>query len=317
MRCPAVLLAVSVAACSDGGSDAPDGAVCPPANLSGCDPSDDSTCLALPQDDVQAALGTELPDPDVENPVLTTDGADYTCNTSAPPTPRPTGDVTVTGLVLDFQSDDALAGASIEVFAAAQFDAAPLATTTSSADGSYQIVVPTETLRDGRVFWRNTAPGQAPTHELYDPLLPDASLAFASDRVSVSEDTAETIPTVLGTTRPDGTVVVVGRVRDCQRRYVAGATARLYDDRCGGFQAIGGFEEFYFEEEYPSQRGRWRATSPDGLFVMFKVDPADSAEVRILGRLAGVETVLSRAVIPLIPDSVVITDFDPLEAPVQ
>jgi hypothetical protein len=312
MHRPLLILALAGTAC--GGADAGPAVLCTPAGTQ-CNPAADSTCLAVPAEEVQAALGTELPDPDLAHLMPDPDGADYACNEHAEPTPIPAGDVMVSGPVRDYFTDVHLAGATVNVYADTAL-VRPIATAETGMDGTYQMVIPVAELHSGRVFWLTSAADHLPTYELFDPLLPDDTLHFDSERLSVAEETAQMLATVLGTSRPPGTVVIVGRVRDCRRRYVAGAVARVYGEGCGE-DPIGGVEEFFFEQEDPVQREFERATSLDGLFAMLKLQPADSAEVRITGRLGPTETVVSRAVIPLIADSVVITDFDPLEQPFE
>jgi hypothetical protein len=265
----------------------------------------DALCpFSLPNADVMANAG----DDEDEDPVL--QAADFSCLGDNALPAAPAMDVTVTGFVRDFEDDFLIPGATVEVYALATELDAPLASTVSVADGSYSIVVPASALDVARVSWRVVAEDALDTLHLNQAIAcATAPCGMDEERLSVSQVTSDSLASILGTSRPDGTSVVIGDVLDCRRRSVAHANGRLLDP--SGAE-VEGLETYYFEAEFPVRRKLQPWSSADGLVGMINVAPAAEVEIRAYGRIDGEETLLSAAAVPAIADAVVISDLDAL-----
>ena len=298
--------------CVPGSCDDPVGyeteAACPDGESCLCDrcPSYcDALCpLSLPNADVMANAGD---DQDEDPPLVE---ADFSCLGKDEPPPAPKQDVTMTGIVMDFEDEYPIEAATVEAFATALALDVPVASTTSGKGGSYTLVLPVAQLDSARVSWRVQAEDQLETLHLNQAIAcQSAPCTMTEDRLSVSQVTSDSLTGILGTSRPDGTSIVIGDVLDCRRRSVANANGRLFSSNG---DPVAGTEVYYFETEFPVRRWLQPWSSPDGLVGILDVEAAGVVEIRAFGRIDGKETLLSAVAVPPVADAVVITDMDVL-----
>ncbi|MEK6607121.1 MAG: hypothetical protein AABZ30_05605 [Myxococcota bacterium] len=269
------------------------------ADCVSCSSSEPTCQCAFSSDDVVANFGAD----DESDPP--TEPADYACLGADLVDAVPAGAVTVTGAVVDFQSDNPIEGALVEVFdnSAALAAGTPLASVESDGDGNYAVTIPKGTLGDSLVWWRTSADAQTTTIQSRRI----AAATYAEDRVSVSEVTMATLAAILGTSFPSDTAAVIGHIVDCGGRLVANAGARAFDD-AGDELPV---EIYYFEQAFPERRSLQTATSPDGLFMVVNI-PLGVVDLRTYGRLGGVLTTLGRIRVTADSDAVFIVDIEPL-----
>lgn len=279
-----------------------------------CDNGSSCICASC-EDYCDSSNLASLPDTDVlvaENDDFeagATD-ADFACLGSNTPPAPPANDVTVGGIVMDFQTDAPISGALVEAFSSSESLDTSCANATSIDDGTYEITVPADCFVAARLSWRVTVEDALPTLHLNQRVACESEpCTVEQHRISVSQGTADTIPAILGTVLKDGTSIVVGDILDCQRRSVEYANGRLFDDKGA---AIGGIQGYFFKEEFPVRRSIQQWTSLDGLVVLVQVPAGGLVDIRAYGNLGGEETLLSSVRVPPIADSVIITDMEPL-----
>jgi len=222
----------------------------------------------------------------------------------------PAQDVTMTGIVEDFEDAYPIEGATVEVFASALDLDTPIASTVSGELGAYTIVIPAAELAVARVSWRVAAEDRLETLHLNQAIeCRIAPCVMNESRLSVSWVTLDSVVAILGTSRPAGTSTVIGDVLDCDRNSLANANGRLLSVSGDRFSDA---EIYYFEEEFPVRRRLQPWSSSDGLVAFLNVQSTDTVEIQAYGRVDGAETLLSSATVFPTPDAVVITDMDPL-----
>lgn len=279
--------------------------------------------------------GCQLIMPD-QAPKSAAGNADYSCLTKVTPPEVPDKDLVVRGMTqqrLSNGNDEEKGDVTVEVWTdqSSLSEATRVAKVTSDPAGNYEVVIPAAAWANAsspgvRVAWRISAPDTLPTVEYDDPLpiaeaKPDADdpsrLAVdEQNRITVTRSTLQLINALLGTTNvyDKNKGIVLGVVRDCQRNEVEHASAGVVD---GAGSPLEGPLLFFFRDRFPVTRNQQTATSSDGYFTIINVPPQQGVDVRVIGNLDGTETVLSRHVLPVQGDSLVIADFDPLPEPLQ
>jgi hypothetical protein len=281
----------------------------------------DPTCqLLLPDSEPKAAGGA----------------ADYSCLANVTPEGDPDKDLIIRGKTqqrLSNGDDEDKGGVTVEVWTdqTSLSDATRIATATSDAAGDYEIEIPASAWASAsekgvRVAWRISSADTVPTVEYNDPIpigdaQPDGTdpskLALEDlNRITVTRSTLQTIVSLLGiTTEYDKNKgIILGVVRDCKRAEVESASAGIVD---AAGKPVDGPLLYYFRSKFPVIRSQQPFTSNDGYFVLINVEPNTDADVRVVGKLSGQETVLSRQVVPVSADTIVIADFDPLPEPLN
>jgi len=293
-------------------------------------------------DDCTGSSGSTTPScqlvwPDKE--VKTATGnADYSCLEQGTPPAAPTQDLVIRGKTqqrLSNGDDEDKGSVSVEVWTdqTTLNDTSRVAKTTSDAAGNYEVTIPaaawaSASSKGVRVAWRIGATDTIPTVE-YNDLIPinDAKpdtkdptkLSLDGlDRITLTRATLQTINALLGTTADydKNKAIVLGVVRDCKRAEVQNVSAGVVDS---AGKPLAGPLLFYFQDDFPVVRELQPFSSDDGFFTLLNVPVKDkSVEVRIVGKLAGgKEAVLSRQVLPVKSDTLIIADFDPLEQPLK
>jgi len=281
----------------------------------------DPTCqLLLPDGDPKAAGAA----------------ADYSCLAKVTLETPPDKDLIIRGKTqqrLSNGDDEDKGGVTVEVWTdqTTLSEATRIATVTSDAAGDYEIEIPatawaSASAKGVRVAWRIGSTDTVPTVEYNDPIPISEAQVDGTDpnklaleglnRITVTRSTLQTIVSLLGITADyDKTKgIILGVVRDCKRREVENVSAGIVD---AAGKPIGGHLLYYFRSKFPVIRSQQPFTSDDGYFVLINVDPDTDADVRVVGKLSGQETVLSRQVVPVSADTIVIADFDPLPEPLK
>jgi hypothetical protein len=280
--------------------------------------------------------GCQLVTPD-EAPATASGSANYTCLGKVTPPAAPTKDLIIRGKTqqrLSNGTDADQGGITVEVWTdqSKLDDGTRVAKTTSdSGTAEYEITIPASAWASAsskgvRVAWRISASDTIPTVEYNDPLpiadaKPDSKdptkLALEDlNRITLKRSTLQTINGLLGTTSDydKQKAIVLGVVRDCKRAEVANTSAGVVD---ASGEPVEGPLLFHFQNKFPVVRKSQPFSSDDGYFTLLNVPVGETAEVRVVGKLGGKPTVLSRQVLPVKSDTMVIADFDPLEEPLK
>lgn len=270
-------------------------------------------------------------------PPVTQVSADYSCLGKVTPDAPPTKDLVIRGKTqqrLSNGDDEDKGDVSVEIWTdqTSLSDSTRVAKTTSDAAGNYEVTIPatawaSASSKGVRVGWRIGATDTIPTVE-YNDLIPikDAKpdskdptkLSLEGlDRITLTRSTLQTINGLLGTTADydKQKAIVLGVIRDCQRKEVQNVSAGAVDS---AGEPLDGPQLFYFQDNFPVVRDLQPFSSSDGFFTLLNVPvTGGNVEVRVIGKLASGEAVLSRQVLPVKSDTLVIADFDPLEQPLK
>lgn len=220
--------------------------------------------------------------------------ADFSClNTPSADQPT-TVAVALSTVVRDFQSDNLVPNASIEVFNAdtlAVFD-----TKTAGEDATVVIDIPTGVKRFG---YRMNDPESLETLLLNQKVEPDVATQTEGSISTVSKATAATMPALIGISRTPGTGVLAGAMRDCQDREVSNfvATVVTAQGATTGTHAeieaqnlanlVPGSDTYYFSSSVglPVRHTQKSASSEDGLFMVVELSVAPTVFVQVWGYL--------------------------------
>jgi hypothetical protein len=260
-------------------------------------------------------------------PTLQETLADMTCLGNNPaPDPLP-GTVTATLYVEDFEEDETVEGATVDLYFDNVVDDTPDRTVgPTNAVGEVAGVAgfPARGLIAYKVHG-----GSLPDHAVrttieYDVETPDADGGRVR-ALSVSDNTYRLIPTVLGITPLPTHGIVAGLFEGCPpgNDAVEGVVVRMLNGSGEDCHALNPRECYsrYFREETPARIDNQPYSSPDGLYGVVQV-PAGTWTLEVRGRLTSATTeypfdLLGRKVVRSIPDSIVIVDVNPLAEPVD
>jgi hypothetical protein len=224
----------------------------------------------------------DIPDTSVFDNIINVDtapiAADLKCWTngqpmiSVSPDESCVADVPVDGTVVDFESEDPVTDAKVELFLGDEIT--PTADKEATSDGSGKVTfdsAPTCTPISYRV---STDPDLEETkvtiqaHEVFS-----FGEVINAEFDSVSYATFNIIPSLLGVSVEPGKGIVAGGAYDCNGDPIEGvqAIARSIDDPSGYFedQVVK-----YFVKSFPNRNQLY--TSEDGLWVIVNVPPSDA-----------------------------------------
>jgi hypothetical protein len=276
-----------VAACGGGGASAPDAAVDAPRPI-------DAAPLDAPAGDNPGFVTPSA------STTTSTGPADWSCRGIAP-VPTTTA-VALTGVALDYQNSNQIAGAMLELFVGDDPTALDSDGPTDNT-GVYALTVPSGTARYGISL---TAPDYMRTLALVDPLIANDP-AQARDVPAISEGVATALPAIIGITREPGTVEAVGLILDCQNRAVENAIATV-SNTSGEAAHRAGADTYYFDEGagLPLRHDQLAATDPSGLFGIFQVEAGGTGYLQVWGIPSdgGTLELLAERPLPLIGDAV-------------
>jgi hypothetical protein len=227
-----------------------------------------------------------------------------------------TVDVTLSGLIRDFQTDDPLPEATITAYDEVDFGGSGVATATSDIDGNYSITLPA-----GGTRWafKVTVEDALDTYSLNQYFQPDQ--AMQTDELnSVSLLTAQALPAFIGVTRTPGLGILAGTIRDCNDDEVQGAIATVSTTRAAPTH-LDGAQTYYFSAlstSLPVRHSQQLFTNTDGLFVVIELPESAEAYLQIWGftdeadMQDGEMTLLGEIPSPVLADSVITASMVPL-----
>ncbi len=241
--------------------------------------------------------------------------ANWSClNTPSTDVPT-TVDVTLTGPVIDFQSDEPLPMAELTVYGDDGITSTPVTTTTADENGDYELLLP-----KGGTHWafKIVAEEALDTYTLRQYFDPNAS-AQEEQLESISVLTAQALPAFINVTRTPGLGIVAGAIRDCDDNEVFGAIAAASSSDVDVVHVDGGVS-YYFSAlmtSLPVRHSQQSMTNKDGRFVTIELPPGTDASVQVYGFIDaddladGVPTLLSTISSPILADTVVRLTMNP------
>jgi len=251
--------------------------------------------------------------------VFTDEGpADWSCYNTASADVPTTGEVTLTGVLADFQTDKALPDAEIDIFGDVKdIGGTGEDNTISDEDGNFSVTLPAG---NTRAAFRVIARGQMDTYSLNEAI-DSETLEQTIEINSVSLLTANALPAFIGVTRTPGLGVLAGAIRDCNGHEVAGAIATVSSVQ-GSPEHLNGAASYYFSAEpnnsLPVRHNLAANTQKDGRFVVIELEDSPAAYLQVWGFMDGQDpatddmTLLAESPSPILSDSVVITSMEPL-----
>ena len=206
------------------------------------------------------------------------------------------GEVTMNGSVIDFESDDPVEAASIELFYSNTVYGAPDQSYTSDASGNFTGSVPTCTPYSYRV---STDPDLGATKVTIESSQIEGATATTSEYNSVSIDTYNVIPALLGISPDIDKGIVAGTAYDCAGEPLEFAQIIVTD-------ANGNVPESevvrYFVDNFPSRLQEW--TSEDGLFVVVNIPQGDWLVNMYVSDGAGGHLLMAQSPVKVFADSI-------------
>ncbi len=243
--------------------------------------------------------------------------ADWSCLGQTSTEIPTTTDITLSGALLDFQTDEPLVGGAMTLYGDEGITGTELATTTSDEDGNYEFTLPA-----GQTHWafKIVAEDALDTYSLnqyYDP-----EIAAQSDDIdSVSLLTAQALPAFIGVTRTPGLGIIAGSIRDCNGNVVKGAVAAVSDALNVANHVEGGVS-YYFSAantSLPVRHSLQSMTNTDGVFVTIELPPGQERFLQVWGFVDdadladGEMTLLGQVAAPIVADAVVTVSLRPLQ----
>lgn len=242
--------------------------------------------------------------------------ANWSClNTASTEVPT-TVDVTLSGPLIDFQSDEPLPGAELTLYGDEGISSTPLATTTADENGDYELLLPT-----GQTNWafKIAAAEQLDTYTLNQYFEPDVA-AQTEQLESISLLTAQALPAFINVTRTPGLGIIAGAIRDCDDNEVSGVIAAVSSTPDITTHIAGGVS-YYFSAlmtSLPVRHSQQSFTNKDGRFVTIELPPGSEGHVQLYGFVDqadladGEPTLLATISAPILADTVVRLTMNPL-----
>lgn len=198
---------------------------------------------------------------------------DITCAGTAPASVDPAKqvDVTLNGVVADFQEGTSVAEASVAIWLADDISGTPDQTFTADNSGAFSTTVPSCT---PLAYETSTPPDWEQTVDTYEV---HQIYGYEEDGVvdgetlnSVSHQTSTLIPSIIGINWDTTTGIIAGTAYDCTETGIGNAQVFIHD-AAGNVPATG--EIFYFDDhDFPADHDHFTATNPNnGLWVAVNV----------------------------------------------
>jgi hypothetical protein len=205
-------------------------------------------------------------------------------------------EISVSGAVIDFETDDPVPDASIEIYYSNTVYGAPDQSYTSDGAGNFTGTVPTCTPYAYRV---STDPDLGATKVTIKVSQVDGAAATGSEYNSVSIDTYNVIPALLGISPDVDKGIVAGTAYDCAGEPLEFAQIIVTD-------ADGNIPESevvrYFVDSFPSRLQEW--TSEDGLFVVVNIPEGEWIVNMYVSDGAGGHLLMGQSPVKVFPDSI-------------
>lgn len=187
-----------------------------------------------------------------------------------------------TAEVLDFESDEPVEDATLEIWLNDKASGTPDALATTDGEGiadfeglptcePFAYRVSTDPLHDETKI----------TLAAHKIMVPDSSGTVSDDFTSVSKLTYQLIPTILGVIPLPENAIIAGIAYDCNEEPIEGAQIVVYDENGEIPESL---QVEYFKEEFPNRDQPH--TSPDGIWVAINVPPG-ALRVEMWGNVDG------------------------------
>ncbi len=207
------------------------------------------------------------------------------------------------GMVIDFESDEPVEDALLEVWYGTEIVNAPAFTANSDAAGVIGGTIMTCSPYSYRV---STDPALGDTKVTMESPQIDDHTTSSADPVfnSVSAATYAVIPSLLGVSPDPVNGVVAGRASDCGNNELEGAQV-IVKDPDGNIPA--GVVVKYFVDNFPNRNQEW--TSADGLWVAINVPPSlHYVEMYVYDEAASSHILMGKVPIDVKADSINISN---------
>ena len=127
------------------------------------------------------------------------------------------------------------------------------------------------------------------------------------------------LPALIGQTRTQGTGVVAGALRDCQRHEISNFVVTVSSTSMTP-TPIPNAQAFYFSlsPELPVHHKQAESAAANGLFMVIQLPPAATAYVQAWGyptaadMTSGTMKLVSELAVPVVADTVVTGSFEPI-----
>lgn len=251
--------------------------------------------------------------------------ADWSCLDTPSADLPSTQSISLTGIVTDFQDGTPIGNATITAFPGILVGGNSGTGTSSDVPatrGEYAMNVAMLPVGEARFGFAIEATGYLKTYVLYQYLDP-ASVTQAHDWSAFSENTATTLPALVGRARDVSDAVVVGTFRDCAGREVSNAVVTV-SSTSGTVTHLLGAETFYFSasaSSVPVPHGVTTVMNRDGRFLVLNLAPQAPAFIQVWGFTtasslsSGTLELLAERPTPLEANTVVMGSLEPQRAP--
>ena len=236
--------------------------------------------------------------------------------------------VTLNAVVKDFQSGNAVPGASVEIFPEQKHTMPFGPAVVADSMANLTLTIPTGTKRFG---YKMTSSSSLPTFLLNQTVKSDVAVQpegtcdptpCRTKIQSVSNATAATLPALIGQTRTVGTGVVAGALRDCQRREISGFIATMSSTPAMA-NTVPGADSYYFSSEVglPVHHNKQAYASADGLFMIIEIpSTSPTGYVQMWGFPTDADLAMGKAglkliaelQVPVLSDTVITGSYEPL-----
>jgi hypothetical protein len=233
----------------------------------------------------------------------------------------PPATFTVSGEVQDFQSKEnivtaisstAVATVTVYETTADVLSDTPLAgPVDTDSDGRYSLTIPKSLTR---VIFKTTMASSMDTYQFDQLVRADQT---DNDRYSVAVSTGDFINAWVGVAFDKSKGAIAGALRDCKHLEVANAVGKAIDPSTSA-EVIPDSQIFYFNDAagLPVKRtgSSGRSYSDfDGRILFLNVPPTESGvTVQAFVNLAGIMTLVSEGTVPVLANSIIIAELDPL-----
>jgi len=290
------LCALALAACGDDGGSTP-----PPCESLG----EENPGFTTP-----CAVTTHATD-DVDSG----EPADWTCLATPTDDTPTTVDITLTGVLNDFQNNDnEINGATVEVFSGIDYQDVLDMDGPTDNTGAYTLTLPSGHTRYG---FKLTAQDYEPTFLLNQNFEPGTA-AQTLNISGISTGIATALPAIIGLVRTEGTGILAGAMRDCQEREVVNAVATVSTTR-GSVTHLPGALTYYLDAGagLPVRNEELIHTDANGIFAIFELPVTATAYIQVWGFVDdadladGEMTLLAELPAPVVADTVITGSIEP------
>jgi hypothetical protein len=238
---------------------------------------------------------------------------DLACLGAARNDPATTVTVSLTARVRDFQSGNALPGATVDGFDGANY-MAPFTSSGTDTTGMTNLQIP---IGKKRIGFAISSSSSLKTIHLDRSLAP-ATTSQTIDLTSISNATAATLPALIGETRIAGTALVLGLARDCQAHLLSNFIATVSSTPLTAMH-VPGATSYYFSDSVglPVHHNQAMAAARDGRFMIINVAAAGQGYVQVWGfrnaseLTSGTLTLIAELAVPLPAEAALATEHDP------